>query len=197
MDFAEREGIQKLTMRALGQLLDVDATAIYRHFPSKESLVEAMLDALLAESAATEPVGDTPQERIMSTAIGLRNVFHAHPQLTTAFATASGTYPSGLALSQRLITELRAIGVQGQDIVQMYQTIEGFIMGSATFDSGGSPDSFEQRARRYRYINEPEFDVASNDANYVRKIAEDAFIITMQLMIGRCELLAQSPTQTG
>jgi AcrR family transcriptional regulator len=33
MDFAGREGIQKLTMRALGQILDVDATAIYRHFP--------------------------------------------------------------------------------------------------------------------------------------------------------------------
>jgi AcrR family transcriptional regulator len=135
MEFVEEQGLTQLTMRALGEKLGVDPTAVYRHFPSKEAMIEAMLDQLMAQSAAIEPAGDSPRDRILSTALDLRSIFHAHPQLSTAFATSSGAYPSGLTLTKRLITELRAIGLKNADLVQMYQTIETFI--KKTLDTDG------------------------------------------------------------
>jgi AcrR family transcriptional regulator len=132
MELVEEQGLAHLTMRALGEKLGVDPTAVYRHFPSKEAMIEAMLDQLMAQSASIEPAGDSPRDRILSTALDLRAIFHAHPQLSTAFATSSGANPSGLTLTKRLITELRAIGLQNTDLVQMYQTFETFIMGQQT-----------------------------------------------------------------
>jgi AcrR family transcriptional regulator len=187
VEFVEEQGLAKLTMRALGEKLGVDPTAVYRHFPNKEAMIEAMLDHLIAQSAEIEPAGDTPRDRILSTALDLRAIFHAHPQLSTAFATSSGAYPSGLVLTKRLITELRAIGLQNTDLVQMYQTIETFIMGSTNFDGGGSSSSFEQRAQRYRVINEPEFDAASSDSESVREISHHGYVITLNLLIDESE----------
>jgi len=187
MEFVEELGLGQLTMRALGEQLGVDPTAVYRHFPSKEVMIEAMLDQMMAESAAIEPVGSSPRERIMSTALNLRSVFHAHPQLTTAFATAIGTYPNGLILTKRLVTELRTIGLKDDDLVQMYQTMESYVMGSATFEAGGNPSAFEQRAQRYRVINEPEFDVASTDSESVKHIAHRGFVLTLNLLVDESE----------
>jgi AcrR family transcriptional regulator len=187
VEFVEEQGLAKLTMRALGEKLGVDPTAVYRHFPNKEAMIEAMLDELMAQSAAIEPVGDTPRDRILATALDLRAIFHAHPQLSTAFATSSGAHPSGLTLTKRLITELRAIGLKSTDLVQMYQTIETFIMGSTNFDGGGSSSSFEQRALRYRVINEPEFDVASSDTESVRQISHHGYVVTLNLLIDESE----------
>jgi TetR/AcrR family transcriptional regulator, tetracycline repressor protein len=192
MEFVEEYGLGQLTMRALGEQLGVDPTAVYRHFPSKEVMIEAMLDQMMAESAAIEPVGSSPRERIMSTALNLRSVFHAHPQLTTAFATAIGTYPNGLILTKRLVTELRTIGLKDDDLVQMYQTMESFVMGSATFEAGGNPSAFEQRAQRYRVINEPEFDVASSDSDTVKQVAHRGFILTLNLMIDESERIVSA-----
>jgi AcrR family transcriptional regulator len=187
MEFVEEQGLAQLTMRALGEKLGVDPTAVYRHFPSKEAMIEAMLDQLMAQSAAIEPAGDSPRDRILSTALDLRTIFHAHPQLSTAFATSSGAYPSGLTLTKRLITELRAIGLKSTDLVQMYQTIETFIMGSTNFDGGGSSSSFEQRALRYRVINEPEFDAASSNSESVREISHYGYVVTLNLLIDESE----------
>jgi hypothetical protein len=194
MELVEEQGLAHLTMRALGEKLGVDPTAVYRHFPSKEAMIEAMLDQLMAQSASIEPAGDSPRDRILSTALDLRAIFHAHPQLSTAFATSSGAYPSGLTLTKRLITELRAIGLQNTDLVQMYQTIETFIMGSTNFDGGGSSSSFEQRALRYRVINEPEFDVASSDTESVQEIAHHGYVVTLNLLIDQSERIVASYT---
>jgi AcrR family transcriptional regulator len=194
MEFVEEQGLAQLTMRALGEKLGVDPTAVYRHFPSKEAMIEAMLDQLMAQSAAIEPSGDSPRDRILSTALDLRAVFHAHPQLSTAFATSSGAYPSGLTLTKRLITELRAIGLQNTDLVQMYQTIETFIMGSTNFDGGGSSSSFEQRAQRYRVINEPEFDAASSNSESVREISHHGYVVTLNLLIDESERIVAGYT---
>jgi AcrR family transcriptional regulator len=194
MELVEEQGLAHLTMRALGEKLGVDPTAVYRHFPSKEAMIEAMLDQLMAQSASIEPAGDSPRDRILSTALDLRAIFHAHPQLSTAFATSSGANPSGLTLTKRLITELRAIGLQNTDLVQMYQTFETFIMGSTNFDGGGSSSSFEQRELRYRVINEPEFDAASSDSESVREIAHHGFVLTLNLLIDESERIVASYT---
>jgi hypothetical protein len=76
----------------------------------------------------------------------------------------------------------------------MYQTFETFIMGSTNFDGGGSSSSFEQRALRYRVINEPEFDAASSDSESVREIAHHGFVLTLNLLIDESERIVASYT---
>lgn len=51
------EGLDGLTMRKLGAALDVQAGALYRHFPSKEALLDAMAEKLFEGVGEPLPVG--------------------------------------------------------------------------------------------------------------------------------------------
>ena len=49
------EGLDALSMRRLGAALGVEAMSLYRHFPSKAALLEAVVARLLAELPVPAP----------------------------------------------------------------------------------------------------------------------------------------------
>lgn len=61
MDLLDAEGLDGLTMRKLGAALNVQGGALYRHFPSKEALLDAIAERLLA--GVGEPLPDAPWPR--------------------------------------------------------------------------------------------------------------------------------------
>jgi AcrR family transcriptional regulator len=54
----DAEGLDGLTMRKLGAALNVQAGALYRHFPSKDALLDAMAEKLL--EGVGDPIPDGP-----------------------------------------------------------------------------------------------------------------------------------------
>jgi AcrR family transcriptional regulator len=86
LEIVEEQGLKKLTMRALGDRLGVEAMALYHYFPSKDALleavseiggtVEAQFGAFFDDMSAR---GATPGEMIV--ALGLRYIEFAeqHP----------------------------------------------------------------------------------------------------------------------
>lgn len=55
LELLDAEGLDGLTMRRLGARLNVQGGALYRHFPSKEALLDAMAEQLLAGVSAPLP----------------------------------------------------------------------------------------------------------------------------------------------
>ena len=47
----DTHGLSSLTMRRLGAELDIQPSAIYHHFPSKQALLAAVADEILARGA--------------------------------------------------------------------------------------------------------------------------------------------------
>ncbi|MEN9620870.1 MAG: hypothetical protein RL499_1063 [Actinomycetota bacterium] len=47
LTLADSEGLEALSMRRLGTELGVEAMSLYRHVPSKEALLDAMVDAIV------------------------------------------------------------------------------------------------------------------------------------------------------
>ncbi|MFL6057619.1 MAG: TetR family transcriptional regulator, partial [Rubrobacteraceae bacterium] len=45
--FADREGLEALTMRKLGAELGVEAMSLYNHVPNKGALLDGMVEVLL------------------------------------------------------------------------------------------------------------------------------------------------------
>ena len=58
----DTEGLDGLTMRKLGAALHVRAGALYRHFPSKEALLDAMAEKLFEGVADPAPDGTWDQQ---------------------------------------------------------------------------------------------------------------------------------------
>lgn len=73
----DAEGLEGVTTRKLGASLNVQGPALYRHFPTKEALFEAMADRILAGVGAPLPAG--PWDRRLEQFAGrLRDALLAH-----------------------------------------------------------------------------------------------------------------------
>lgn len=189
-EIADDSGLGALTMRALGERLSVDPTAVYRHFPSRERLIDAMLDHILADAARGTGEDLHPRDRITMVATNVRRAFRAHPNVTGAMAMATGDFPSGLTITRLMVSALREMGLRGEHLVRMYQTFEGYILGSCVFDTGGYPETFQIRQARYRFLGEPEFTDVAISAENVERVTEDAYLDTINILLDRCEHLA-------
>jgi AcrR family transcriptional regulator len=55
---ADREGIESVSMRRLGQELGVEAMSLYTHVRSKEDLLDGMVETVLAEVPSQQPDGN-------------------------------------------------------------------------------------------------------------------------------------------
>lgn len=66
-----------MTMRSLGAAVGVDPTAVYRHFPTKEELVNALVDQFLVNIlSATNAKITQPRDRIFNRAMCTATVLH-------------------------------------------------------------------------------------------------------------------------
>ena len=54
VELADREGIDALSMRRLGQELSVEAMALYNHVANKDDLLNGMVDAVVGEVDLTD-----------------------------------------------------------------------------------------------------------------------------------------------
>ncbi|MGI8868175.1 MAG: TetR/AcrR family transcriptional regulator [Mycobacteriales bacterium] len=87
----DTDGIGQLTMRRLGDALGVEAMAVYRYFPSRRALVDALVESTVTETA-TDPGAqlhpdDDWRDYLDRIAHGVRQMALAHPRLFPLIAT--------------------------------------------------------------------------------------------------------------
>lgn len=132
VQFVDEHGFSALTMRALGEVLGVDPTAVYRHFANKDALVAGVLDAVIKEIITEAPeVIEDPVQWLKDLA---------------------------LLASSKIVTALEMIGLKGEQMIICYQAFEGFVLGSVVFDLLGAPHHLEIRRLRHRLLNHADFD---------------------------------------
>ena len=190
MAFVDTHGLSELTMRALGELLDVDPTACYRHFRTKDALVAAMVDTMLAEVLDSLHDDASPRAALEAQLLACRRAFHVHPQLAAALTMSDGAMPSANLLSRRAIGLLERMGLEGDRLVEAYQVVESYTMGSSMFDMAAAPHHSLIRRERYRTLDSPAFDAVSTTPERVSDVSEMAFAVGMAAILDRLEASA-------
>lgn len=116
---ADRDGIAKLTIRAVAAELAVRAMSIYTYVPSKEALVTLMVDAVADED--TPLPADLPiRDRMIAVAAGVRAELLAHPWL---LEVSLWRQVLGPARMRRYENQLRAIDGAGLSDLAMDRAI--------------------------------------------------------------------------
>ena len=78
MKLADREGLEAVTLRRIATTLGVYVTSLYNHVPTKEAVLDGMIECLIAE--ARLPENPIPwQEWVRRFAASLRSVALKHP----------------------------------------------------------------------------------------------------------------------
>ncbi|HEY7880008.1 MAG TPA: helix-turn-helix domain-containing protein, partial [Streptosporangiaceae bacterium] len=75
-----RAGLDAVSMRALGARLGADPTAVYRYFRTKDELLDAMADAVVAGDRPVPQTGQ-PADDLAAAFENFRTSLLAHPAL--------------------------------------------------------------------------------------------------------------------
>src|SRR5438445_60428 len=81
------EGLDALSMRRLGSALGVEAMSLYRHFPAKTALLDAVVARLLGELAVPAPTVGPWQPSFRALARAYRALLARHPKAIPPLAS--------------------------------------------------------------------------------------------------------------
>ena len=98
----DTHGLAALTMRRLGAELDVQPSAIYHHFPSKQALLAAVADEILARGARPRTASAWP-DRLREVCSELR---HAMLACTDGADVVATVWAFGLGAVERSLNSL-------------------------------------------------------------------------------------------
>jgi AcrR family transcriptional regulator len=139
IDFADRGGIEALSMRKLGQELGVDAMALYRHVRNKDDLLDGVIDVLVAEFDRP-PAGDEWRATLREQVMAARRVMLRHPW-ARRLLEERGT--AGLAVMAHIESILGTLLDAGFSMELAHHALH--VLGSRIF--GFSEDLFDDTGR--------------------------------------------------
>jgi AcrR family transcriptional regulator len=125
---AER-GYAGLNMRALAERCGVATMTLYRHVRTKEDLLGALADRVLAELALPAPDTLTWQEQLATVFRSLHDLLLGHPDLAEI---AARQYVAGEAAyrgAEVVLDALRRAGIEGESAAGAFATLFAFTLG--------------------------------------------------------------------
>lgn len=138
VDYVERHCLSDLSMRRLGSELGVEAMSLYRYFPSKAALFEAIVDVTVAR-IATRPSGATDWESaVRAYAHSFRDAAREDPGLFPLLLAAARTHPGVQALMERMLSMWRGTGLDQEMSRQAQCAVHAFTMGTVTAELGSA-----------------------------------------------------------
>lgn len=145
LELADREGLEALTMRRLGDHLQVRHTSLYRHVASREELLIETVDHMLGEIRLASLDGDW-RAGLERGAREFRRVLAAHPAVVPLLTAGQLLGPNALRAREHALGQLLAHGWLPRSAVHVYLTVTHFVIGGAVLDSGGAARTAGQRA---------------------------------------------------
>ncbi len=139
IDFIDAEGLTGLTMRRLGERLNVEAMSLYRYVPGKEDLLDAVVETLVMSMASDEEVHPTPrdgwQDFLQRLAHGIRRIALAHPKVFPLVASRPPEAPwlrpplRSIDWVELFLSGLVAEGFSDDAAVAGYRAFSSFLLG--------------------------------------------------------------------
>lgn len=124
LELADEEGIEAITMRRLGSLLDVEGMALYTHVRDKDDLLAAVGARLLDELELEPRAPEDWRGRIESVARAWSGVRAQHPR---SFPLVFRAGRHVLPLTEEMMDALQTGGFSGERAWLAYQTLIFFL----------------------------------------------------------------------
>lgn len=151
---ADTHGLAAVTIRRLAQDFDVTPMALYWHFQSKDELLAAMGDQLIADVGVPDDPADPWAARLRTIVAGLVSALRQHPNAAGLAASRIMASEQGLELTERTLSLLRTAGfsvAQAADLArQALHTAIMLVSGEPGREPGVEPGDREQVLRAKR-----------------------------------------------
>ena len=131
VEIADADGLAAVTMHAVAATLGFTTMAVYRYFPNKETLLDAIVDAGIGlPPQAIAPLGEWRDE-VVRWAHAKRAMLCARPWLAELPFVAAPHGPNWLRWLEALVDALSRTGLSAADLGQMLSVIDGYTRGAS------------------------------------------------------------------
>ena len=148
--FADRHGLEALSMRKLGEELGTSAMALYYYVPNKERLLDGMIEIVFGEIGPPSAEGDW-KAAMRKRAVSTREALRRHPWAVGEMEGRTDHGPANLRLHNDVLGCLRAAGFSIEKTVRAYSVLDAYIYGFALQErdmSSETADDFAAEAQR-------------------------------------------------
>lgn len=138
LELVEREGLEALTMRRLGRALGVEAMSLYHYFPSKERLLDALVEAVVEAMDVSGMEGPGSWEgRLKEGFRAYRRLAHQYPQVFPLVGRRPVATLAALRPVEFALDILRSAGLGPAEALQAFRTLSSFAFGYALSELSG------------------------------------------------------------
>ncbi len=130
MALADTDGLQALTMRALGERLGVSAMSLYRYVPGKPELLDLIVELAHAELPDTLPEAswDTQLHRV---ALDAWELYQRHPWMLEVATYRAALGPHSIRKYERELGALNGAGLGDLDRDMVVSAVSDYVRGAA------------------------------------------------------------------
>jgi TetR/AcrR family tetracycline transcriptional repressor len=130
VELLDEVGLDAFTTRKLAAKLGVQAGALYRHYPSKQALLDAVVGYIVGEaSIGALPADQSWQDIYRAVAIGTRAGMLAHRDGARLMTTFQVPSEAGQAAFHQLTEVLVKAGASGEQAFLAIDTIFAYVNG--------------------------------------------------------------------
>ena len=185
VELADREGIDALSMRRLGQELSVEAMALYNHVANKDDLLNGMVDAVVGEIELIDAGGTNWKAAARERILSARRVMRSHPWASAVIASRTEASPVVMRYMDRMGGIMLAGGFSLDLMHHAFHTLGSRVLGftQELFDDSSSesmtPEVQElmirQMSQEYPNVTAIMKQVAHDEASVVGTGCDDQF----------------------
>jgi AcrR family transcriptional regulator len=128
ISLADRDGIESLSMRKLGQKLGVEAMSLYNHVRNKVDMLDGMVDLVFSEIDLPASGVDW-RTAMRKRAISARQVLLRHPWAIGLMESRATPGPATLRHHDSVLGSLRTAGFSIDMAAHAYSILDGYIYG--------------------------------------------------------------------
>jgi len=147
MALADEIGLEALTIRRLADALGTKPMTIYYHVPSKEEIIDGMVEMVFAQ--IEKPPTDLEWKPAMRVrCMSARTVIKRHPWAAPLMESRMSPGPENLGHHEAVLACLRRGGLSYPMMAHAYAILDGFIYGfcfdEAVLPAQGAGDEFAE-----------------------------------------------------
>jgi AcrR family transcriptional regulator len=130
----DRDGLDRLSMRRLGQALGVEAMALYHHVPSKGRLLDLVMDRLMLDFEVAPPGAMPALDRLRQALRSYRRIAIDHPRAFPLLVGRRFNSPGAFAAYERLLQVFAELGLDAAQSAGWFRTLGYFMNGAGMAD---------------------------------------------------------------
>ena len=134
LEIIDRDGVEGLSMRRLGEAVGRDPMVLYRHVPNKAAVLDGVVEMVFERLSLDTTTADW-DSALRDLAHDFRDLAHAHPNLVPLLVTRPLATPLGMRAPgilrhlEDVLALLTGAGFTGVDAVHVYRALFGFLYG--------------------------------------------------------------------